>query len=340
MKETILKLLQKVYFALTTTERLFFDFFSFLKRRPKAKVISVGNLTMGGTGKTPVLFSLLESLGERKVCVLSRGYRSPWERSSYIIEPDSVAPAEMTDEAVLLHKKFPKVPVLIGKNRHHSAFLAEKQFNPELILLDDGFQYRRIYKDINLLLWDALADQEEARLIPAGRMREPEYRIANATAILLTRTELATDNQIQFWCNWLSERHPTAPIIKLKTTSNNFVNSENTKISIEKICKPVLAFAAIGRPESFFKQLETLGIEIKSKKIFRDHHRFSSKEIQELAFEANNSNLQLICTEKDLVKIEPEIAKKSNIIALSIEMIAENNNSILKELQNNGISLL
>jgi tetraacyldisaccharide 4'-kinase len=330
-----MNILSDIYSTLTTLEREFFETFDFLKYRTKAKVISVGNLSMGGTGKTPVLFEILKELQtqqpQKKLLVLTRGYRCPWENSFYELYGNGEHPFELTDEALMLNKRFPNIPVLVGKNRHHAAKIGEMHYQPDLILLDDGFQYRRLYKDFDILLWDSMSKPEEAQLIPSGRLREPIERLKQANAILLTRCESASKEQIDFWLKWLNEKAPGIPIIKTHTLCEGLFKP-NGKLSKLDDDTKLMAFSAIGRPESFYAQLEQCSYKIASKREFRDHHRFLDSELEELLKEASKNNQTLVCTEKDAIKIKPEMAEKMNLNVLRIKSEPVSGRSFLEEL--------
>lgn len=332
-------LLTHVYLCLTGLEREFFRIFSFLIYRPAARVITVGNLTMGGTGKTPVLFELLNELKHRDPCVLTRGYRSPWERSFYHLTGKGPHPAEMTDETLLLNSRFPEIPVLVGKNRHHSAKMAEIMFKPELLLLDDGFQYRRLAKDVNLVLWDALADESEARPIPSGRMREPVWRLQDADAIFLTRCESAGHEKISFWQQWLGIQAPGKPVIAVKTVCDGLFDHTGRQVEAELLPQDCLAFSAIGRPESFYNQLKSIGCQIITKLEFRDHHRFTAADLQKVSSTAQEKKLMIICTEKDACKVPEAEAGKMQLHVLRIRTIPASGRSFTEELRDHGIFL-
>ena len=330
-----MNILSNIYSTLTTLEREFFETFDFLKYRTKAKVISVGNLSMGGTGKTPVLFEILKELqtqqAQKKLLVLIRGDRCPWENSFYELYGNGEHPFELTDEALMLNKRFPNIPVLVGKNRHHAAKIGEMHYQPDLILLDDGFQYRRLYKDFDILLWDSMSKPEEAQLIPSGRLREPIERLKQANAILLTRCESASKEQIDFWLKWLNEKAPGIPITKTHTLCEGLFKPDGQLSKLDDGTK-IMAFSAIGRPESFYAQLEQCSYKIASKREFRDHHRFLDSELEELLKEASKNNLTLVCTEKDAIKIKPEMAEKMNLNVLRIKSEPVSGRSFLEEL--------
>ncbi len=334
----MLAYLTKIYGSLTAAERIFFAIFDFLKYRPQARVISVGNLSMGGTGKTPVLFELLDELKQHRCCVLSRGYRSPWERSFYHLQGRGPHPSELTDEALLLNSRFPEVPIFLGKNRHHAAIIAEKRFKPELMLLDDGFQYRRLHKDIDLVLFDAMADFSEAQLIPAGRLREPAWRLRQAQAVLLTRCETVSAEKQAEWLNWLKQQAPKVPVIRVQTLCDGLYDWCGNRIDAGKE-ERFLAFSAIGRPAGFYSQLRSLGLNLVDNAEFRDHHRFTAAELQTLAAKAAQSNLRLVCTEKDFCKISPEIAEQMRVLTLRIRTLPVSGQTFTSELAAHGIKL-
>ncbi len=329
-----------LYRFLTNSERLFFKTFSFLVHRSNAKVVTIGNLSMGGTGKTPVLFELLNELAHLKPCVLTRGYRSPWERSFYLLHGDRQAPPQMTDEALMLNERFPMIPVLVGKNRHHSAIMAEIMFSPSLILLDDGFQYRRLKKDVNLVLWDSMSSEKEAALIPAGRLREPLWRLREADAILLTRCELASRERIDFWQTWLQRHSENKPIILMQTECEGIFAPSGERLDNVAAKRKWLTFSAIGRPESFYGQLKLTGAQVAEKVEFRDHHRFSDVELDKIAAIAKGKGLSIICTEKDACKISAERRRNDDIHVLRIRMRPVSKISLVDELNKFSISLL
>jgi tetraacyldisaccharide 4'-kinase len=328
-----MNILSRIYASLSLLERKFFDIFYFLKYKTKAKVVSIGNLSMGGTGKTPVLFEIIKDLKsynpDIKLMVLTRGYRCPWERSFYELIGTGEHPFELTDEALMLNKRFPEIPVMVGKNRHHAAIIGEMRYKPDLILLDDGFQYRRLYKNTNIILWDSMSTPKEAKLIPVGRLREPVERLKQANVILLTRCESASKEQINYWEKWLGKKAPNVPIIKMQTLCEGLFK-HNGKASQVDNDTNFLAFSAIGRPESFYKQLEQCGYKIQIKKEFRDHHRFSDKELEKLLIEAQNNNLSLVCTEKDAIKIKSEMAEKMNLNILRIKTVSLSEESFIR----------
>lgn len=318
----LLNFLKIIYLTLTSLDRYFFKLFPFLVFKPKARVISIGNLSMGGTGKTPVLFELLQEIRqqqpETRVCVISRGYRSPWENSFYCLQGPGPHPAQLTDEALLFNQRFAEVPLLLGKRRDRSARIAEKKLKPDLLLLDDGFQYRRLRKDFEILLWDSHTQPSEAELIPLGRLREPISRLREADVILLTRCESAPLAQVKFWQRWLREKAPGVKTVLMQTLCEGLFDHLGRRIL--KMPGEAIAMSAIGRPASFYLQMQSLGIKVVHKTEFRDHHHFNEKELEKLAALHRQSGLPIICTEKDRVKISPDMAAALGLLTLRIRV--------------------
>jgi tetraacyldisaccharide 4'-kinase len=329
----LLKLLTPLYLLITTVDRLFFKIFNFFVFKPRGKVISVGNLSMGGTGKTPVLFELLSDLRTRKCCVISRGYRSPWENSFYLLQGPGPHPQELTDEALLFNQRFREIPLLLGKRRDLSARYAESKIAPELILLDDGFQYRRLRKDYDIVLWDAMSEPEEAALIPAGKLREPVSRLKEASVILLTRCESAEQSRLTYWKTWLRQKAPSVVVIEMVTRCDGLIDAKGLPVRENELPANCLAFSAIGRPESFIRQLDQLGIAVAETRNFRDHHRFSPDELNQLLETAQKNNLSLICTEKDRVKISDSMAEKMRLLTLRIRVCPASGRNLVEELK-------
>lgn len=329
-----LKILQWFYLGLTSIDRFFFRFLPFLVFKPRAKVISIGNLSMGGTGKTPVLFELLNEIlklnAVKKVCVVSRGYKSAYENSFFDLHGPGPHPEKLTDEALLFNQKFPDVPLLLGKRRDRSARYAEKRLAPDLLLLDDGFQYRRLQKDCEILLWDSHTLPHEAELIPLGRLREPVSRLREAHVILLTRCESAPAAQINYWEKWLAEKAPGKKVVKMQTVCEGLFDYCGRRIN-NRPCEAVV-FSAIGRPAGFYLQLQQLGIKVVHKNEFRDHHYFSPDELEKLTALHRQSGLPVICTEKDRVKVSAKMAGELGLLTLVIRMIPLSRRSLLEEI--------
>ncbi len=307
----------ELYGRVVELERRFFAALPFLVAQPAATVVSVGNLSVGGTGKTPILLELLAD-PERPpaAAVLSRGYRSAWERGFYLLRGPGPHPAGVTDEALQVNAAFPHVPVLLGKNRAHTATMAGKWFQPQVLLLDDGFQYRRLRHDVDLVLWDATTDPAAARLLPLGRLREPPRRLAAAHALLLTRCETATPAQIASWRRFLAEWAPGVPQLEVMTVPTGWIDPAGHPAPLDQGPRQVVAFAALAHPAPFFALLPKVGCQVVETRAFRDHHVFDGRELDELGRQAAARHATLACTDKDRVKIDAEAARRLGVWTL------------------------
>ena len=315
------RLLTGLYGTLSALERIFFERFPFLVESPRARVVSIGNLTVGGTGKTPLLLELLgHPARPPRTAVLTRGYRSPWERGFYLLHGPGPHPELLTDEALQVNRAFPDVPLLIGKNRAHAARMAERLCSPDLLLLDDGFQYRRLRKDLELVLWDATVEPETADLLPVGRLREPFERLAVAGALILTRCELVDAATLARRHAFFAVRFPGLPRHEALTEAVVWITPDGRDVALSEGPREVFAFSAIARPDTFHRQLAAVGRTVVRSRSFRDHDRFSARRLTdvEAAAKSASSGAVPVCTEKDLVKIPPKTARDAGIWALRI----------------------
>jgi len=242
-------------------------------------VISIGNLSVGGAGKTPFVILLGELLKSRgvKFDVLSRGYGRR-TRGVLLVDPGG-ASKQFGDEPLLIARRL-EVPVVLGEDRYQAGKLAEAKFGPQLHLLDDGFQHRALARDFDIVL--VTPDDARDRLLPAGRLREPLSALFRADAIVLTGGAEAASFPLDGKLIW-RVRRGIVP----------------TNVS----ARPV-AFCGIARPQNFMLQLRKAGIEPAAEAIYRDHHAYSEKDIRDLlALKANSAADGFITTEKDAINL-------------------------------------
>ncbi len=271
-------------------------------------VISIGNITTGGTGKTPLIEFLAKFLGERgkKVAIISRGYASF---------------NGTNDESIEFNERLPEVPVLLGKDRLASARLAMEEFHPQCLLLDDGFQHWKLARDLDIVVIDSLEPFGNGNLLPAGLLREPLSSLRRAGLFVLSRTNLCTLEKLQAIKSYLTDLNNTAPIIEtvhqplhLEDMSGNRVETSYLK------GKKIFAFCGLGNPASFEKTLHLLGFNVVGLKSFPDHHRYTPLEEMELITEAKRQGTDFIITTcKDRVKLQHKNWPVS-LLSLRIEM--------------------
>ncbi len=274
------------------------------KKLPGAFVISVGNLSMGGTGKTPFSIFLAKLIHKKfpdqKIIILSRGYNAKGSLRGHRVGPHST-PMEAGDEPLLLKKHLPFAEVWIGKDRYSSYIHFREELRMRensIVILDDGFQHHVLERDVDLVLLDSSKISKERFLIPAGNLREPISSLIRADQIIFSKYESSIEKIVQNIQNKFSKGILRFSLEPDKLLSPN-LQSDSPKILSGK---KVYAFTGIGNPEVFFsmiRKFEPLKLETRA---FRDHHSYTIEDENVLNLIAKNFDF-LVCTEKDLVKI-------------------------------------
>lgn len=276
-------------------------------------VISVGNITTGGTGKTPLVSWLARRLaGEgRRVCILTRGYGRADSTKQVVVSDGQRLFADAStagDEARLLAENLVGVAAVISNaDRVSAANWAIEHLKSEIFILDDAFQNFAIARDLNVVTIDSTNPWGGRKLLPRGRLREPIAGLSRADAIVLTRTDSALNiKTLHTEAERLSEGRPvihsrmrTTRVIPLTTD----LNAEGERV-VGLPAQPVIAFCAVGNPTSFFAHVAKDGHEVVSKESFRDHHVYTQMDIDELIRNARSCGAQsMVTTAKDAVKL-------------------------------------
>jgi tetraacyldisaccharide 4'-kinase len=272
-------------------------------------VVSIGNLTAGGTGKTPAAVMLAKWASEKGYCVavLSRGYKGRYKNKVLEVSDGTrihADPGVTGDEPYLLAKKLSGIPVIISKTRYLAGLFAHGKFGSDFFILDDGFQHLDLKRDLDLTLIDASRPFGNGHLLPWGPLREPVDQLTRADAFILTRACQYGSNGRAV--NFLNRRFPTTPVFYGDHIPEKVVFPHSNKVCDAGILKGkrILAFAGIARPESFKDTLIRLGADAVYLKGFRDHHRFNREEIQALIRRKEKINADcLLTTEKDWVRM-------------------------------------
>ena len=259
-------------------------------------VISVGNLTAGGTGKTPLIIMIAQWLRERqkKVVILTRGYMDG-------------NLAQESDEAAMLQSRLPSIPVLVGPNRIRNAQEFLKNNSADLFLLDDGFQHLQVSRDLNILTIDSINPWGYGYLLPRGLLREPLSALKRADVFVLTKTnspQAKTEELRQF----LQSLKPTSLIVETVHDPVALVNVQSETVSdlLTIRNKSVCAFCSIGDPLYFEWTLRNLGARVVKTFSFIDHHVYSQKDIEEIIKFCDTQGIKmLVTTHKDAVKLKP-----------------------------------
>lgn len=300
-----------------------------LKRtRLACKVICVGNLTVGGTGKTTTVRALARKLMAMglKVAVLSYGYRSDHDGPPSVVSDGNeilMTPREAGDEAVLLAKDLPGAPVIIGPRRVESGRLAVERFGVDVILMDDGFQYWRLRKDLEILLLDATEPFGYGAVIPRGLLREPIGHLARAGAVIITHADHASPEALEALETRIRRIAPGMPIARSRHAAARLRNlAGDGELSLDWLKgRRVLALSSLGNPGGFERTLAALGAEPVGSSRFRDHHRYSREEIARVREEAAALGAEaVLTTEKDAIKIDKQWLEGSPMVSLAIEL--------------------
>ncbi len=278
----------------------------FLKqRRLPCPVISIGNITVGGTGKTPLVIHLARRLKEEgiSIAILSRGYKRKKELGPLVSDGKTVflTPEESGDEAYLMAQRLGNVPVLVGKDRFESGLMALQKIKIQGFLLDDGFQHLSLYRNLNIVLIDSLIGFGNGHLLPRGILREPLSSLERADLFILTRVKKEMDCHLLE--SELKKLQPRAKIFHSHYEPIAFVNphGEIQELSSLKGGR-ALIFSGIARPETFSSLLKQMGIEIKKEVVFPDHHSYSPSDLEGIRREARGMDF-ILTTEKDMVKL-------------------------------------
>jgi len=328
MKSFILPPLSVLYNAVTRTRLSLYRRGTFHSTKLDRPVISVGNITTGGTGKTPLVEWVARTVAStgKKVCILTRGYgRDNPGRMVVVSDGNAVLakPSEAGDEPYLLATNLRGVAAVISSaDRVAAGNEAIRQFDTDCFVLDDGFQHLRLARNLNIVTIDATHPWGGGHLLPYGRLREPVSGLSRADIVVITRTDQASNvDALRAEIRDLTN----ARIFESRMRATRVVPLNN---SPESVTPPVAAFCAVGNPRSFFKQLTH---EVVLEKAYPDHHRYSQTDIDLLIKNATAAGAKsLVTTAKDAVKlrslsfslpcyvleIEPQIENEHELIGL------------------------
>jgi len=271
-------------------------------RRLGATVISVGNITMGGTGKTPCVLYLAEQMqrSSHRPGILTRGYGRHSIDQHLILEPGAHAKTAQTGDEPQIFLRSAVAPVGIGADRYRTGRLLEDRFQCDVLILDDGFQHVRLERQVDLVLIDTLSPFGGGEVFPLGRLREPLPSLARADVFVITRSELAPGT-----CDVeraLRLYNPHAPVFRGRTAPGQWVEAASGHITAELPFSRVAGFCGLGNHQSFWSTLRALGIQLVDRVAFDDHHAYRPSEMRRLAqqFLAEKAEAA-VTTEKDAI---------------------------------------
>jgi tetraacyldisaccharide 4'-kinase len=300
----------------------------FETRRLPCKVISIGNITLGGTGKTPMtlyIAELIKNMG-LKPSIVCRGYKGAYEHSVQVVTDGTtifMGPEQAGDEPYLMATKLSRVPVVVGKDRYASGMKAWEFYQPDVIILDDAFQHIRLFRDLNLLLLDASKPLGNGHIFPRGVLRESLDQVDRADAVIITRA-----GPKHFEKGFFKENKILTgkPLFRCRHVPDNIsvMNSEG----IWEKCSPdnirgekCLAFAGIAKNEDFLRMLTDFGCRLTDFMSFPDHHEISLQDIEIILKTAQKNQVKfLVTTEKDRVKLPKNMFSKMKIYSFGVRI--------------------
>jgi tetraacyldisaccharide 4'-kinase len=327
---TITYILSLLYRLIINSRNQLYDHKLIKEVKLTCPVISVGNITVGGTGKTPCVIWLAQMLQERgyKPAVLSRGYGGRNSQPVNVVTDGYkilLTAAVAGDEPLLIARSLAGIPVITRPHRILNGRAANNDFGADILICDDAFQHRRLYRDINIVLLDSGSPVGNGHLLPRGSLREPATALSRASILLATRSAEAEKKD-----DLVGKLAEIANIPVFRSNHRRagiFRGDYSEQFPVGMLeGKKISAFAGIGEPVSFKKSVLASGAQITSFSIFPDHHRYSRSEVDKIseAFLQSGADL-LLTTEKDGMRLEdyPAFIRKIYLMRIALEIIPD-----------------
>ena len=285
-------------------------------------VISVGGITVGGSGKTPVLIHIARMLEERgkRVLILTRGYGGAESSNAVIAQDEDISNSRFSDEVRLMASRL-KATIGVGSDRMQSHRMATENADFDYCLLDDGFQHWKIKRDVDIAVLDATAPFGNGMVLPRGSLREPRYSLGRADGVILTRAD-QTDH-LQQTITKIRNVTGDIPVIVTEYRVDGITDVASGEIIDVTDLKQIdfFAFTAVANPGSFYRTIDDIGLNVKSRRSYRDHHIFTQFDADELAREARAEQCgAFIVTEKDSVKLKTPDFSSIPVYAIRISL--------------------
>lgn len=318
--------LSLIYKGVLAARAMCFRWGVFPVRKLSRPVVSIGNITVGGTGKTPAvlqLAALFKAKGYRPA-VLSRGYGGKSREPVHVVSDGRnilSTPESAGDEPFMMAAAAPGIPVVTGTDRHASGRYAVERLGTDLLILDDAFQHRQLARDVDIVLLNADAPLGNGFVIPRGPLRESPRALERADCIIVTGIEPETAPAEAL--RRIGTGLPAIPVLTAVYREKDLCKNDEI-IPVETLAnKRILAFCGLGNPESFRRSLERLGAEVVSFLPFPDHFRYTESDIREIRMRAEAARAQmLVTTEKDAVKLRdfPDFFREMFVLRILLEI--------------------
>jgi len=311
----------------------------FAAQKLPCKVICVGNLAVGGTGKTPMTMYVAQMLKQfgLQPAVISRGYRGGAQNRGGVVSDGRsicMAPAQAGDEPYLIAARLKGVPVVVGKDRFAAGLLAVNEFDPDVLVLDDGFQHLRLSRDVDLVLLDHGQPFGNLHLLPRGILREPISALKRATAGIFTRYRADKAGSAAYAIEMIKKHSPQLPLFASSCLPYHYTIRAGAPIAFDEktVCTQpeaaeirngdkVFGFSGIARNHDFQDTVKWLGFRSAGFVEFSDHHRYTAQDFSNILAAAEAANARrLITTEKDLVRIPPENPLHLDLVVVGVRV--------------------
>lgn len=325
----LLTLLSYIYWLIWIIRKRLYEGGILKTRRLPCPVICIGNITTGGTGKTPAVITLTRLLQNKipRTAVLTRGYKRRSSQPVMVVSNVNKVvstPCEAGDEPYLIASTVKGIPVIAGADRYRTGNYAIDHFNTSLFILDDGYQHLGLHRDIDILLIDATNPIGNGRLLPKGILREPLQGISRADCIIISRANEGDKGHIE---GLVRSYNKDSPVFYASYKAANITDIKGNTLGLDYITgENILLFSGIGNPGSFRKTAEEIGGKVKGEIIFPDHHWYTVKDMDRIWGEARSLSADAIMTtEKDAVRLIDapflsEIQSKIKILVLQVKM--------------------
>jgi tetraacyldisaccharide 4'-kinase len=284
-----------LYAGAMRCRNLYYDRVRGAARQAGLPVISIGNLTVGGTGKTPLVIEVVRRLKEmgRRPAILTRGYRGSADRPA--------------DEVLEFHQALPDVPVVVNPDRLAGVAAAHADHAADCVVLDDGFQHRRLQRDLDIVLVDALAPWGGGCVLPAGRLREPLSGLSRAHLLVVSRSNQVAVSALAEIHETLRRHASATPLVHANVEAERVVHLDGSSAGPDELAgRCVLPVCGLGNPLTFPRLVQTLAGRVCPPLVFHDHHRYAGRDVSAaVAAAAAQKADVVVTTRKDWVKLAP-----------------------------------
>ena len=319
----VLTAISLIYGIVVRIRALFYRLHLFKIKKLPCSVISIGNITLGGTGKTPTVISIARFLtrSQKQPMVISRGYGRIKESEVLAVSDGQsmLVNARMGgDEPVLIASRLPGVPVIVGSDRYQAALHGLRKYNTNIVILDDGFQHRSLWRNADIVLVDATDPFGNGKLFPAGILREPITALKRAQAIMITRIDQAVNGEE---LKTIIRRITSAPIFTSYHQPIDLVECSTGHVKSLAVLRGTrtFVFSGIARPSSFTAILSSLGVNVAIKNAYPDHYEYQKADLASIYEKATDARVNMIITtEKDMMRLKD--LKPAGIWALRIDL--------------------